>query len=234
MTRLSIILPYYNPLPEWSRQVALTYEQLRAQLGFPPELILINDGSTRLAESELEYLKSTIPALQLTGYADNQGKGAALRYGIGAASGERLIYTDIDFPYTVESFLSIWEALQSHDIAIGIKDTSYYQHLPKARVRISKLLRKMIGFFFRMPVTDTQCGLKGFNQKGKAIFLRTSIKRYLCDLEFVYLSYRAKPRLNITARPVKLREGVAFGKMKTRVLLAEFFNFLKILFRKSV
>lgn len=228
MTRLSIILPYYNPTAEWSLQVWNTYSKLETELGFPPELILVNDGSTRLKESELDVLKSRIPALRLAGYTTNQGKGAALRHGVQLATGERLIYTDIDFPYTIESFLSVWNALKTHDIIIGVKDADYYQHLPRARVWISKLLRKMIAFSFRMPVTDTQCGLKGFNQSGKAIFLRTTINRYLCDLEFVYLSYRAKPRLRITAQPVKLREGVEFGKMKTGVLLSEFFNFLKI------
>lgn len=229
MKPLSIILPYYNPPEYWEQHVDEACKQLKKVLGFDPEVIVVNDGSTIAQDGALAFLQQNIPDFKSVGYVENKGKGAALRYGVRQAEGEKCIFTDIDMPYTHNSFLRIWDVLKTHDIAVGIKDEHYYSHLPKGRVRISKLLRKMIGFFFRMPITDTQCGLKGFNQKGRDVFLNTTIDRYLCDLEFIYRAYRVKPPLKIMAQEVSLREAVTFRKMDTKILFSEFFNFIKIL-----
>src|SRR5690606_12805826 len=125
-------------------------------------------------------------------------------------------------------FLTIEAALETADVAIGIKDQDYYRHLPATRVRISKFLQAVIRFVFDMPVADTQCGLKGFNKNGKSVFLRTTINRYLCDLEFVYLCYRPPRELKVVNREVSLRDQVNFGRMNLRILATEAINLLKI------
>lgn len=142
-----------------------------------------------------------------------------------------IIYTDIDFPYTHESFLKIYNALKNEnaDVAIGIRGEGYYHYLPKARVRISKLFRWFIKKFLHIPTDDTQCGLKGFNQKGKEIFLQTTINRYLFDLEFIFLSARKK--LSIKTVEVELRPDIVLSKMNWKILTQEFGNFLKIFVR---
>src|SRR5690606_35029923 len=153
----------------------------------------------------------------------------AVRYGVMKAESEFIIYTDIDFPYTVDSFVQIWARLQqNYDIVAGVKDEAYYKNVPKIRVSISVFLRKVIGFFFSMPITDTQCGLKGFNERGKAVFVKTTINRYLADLEFVYKAFRSKEKLKIAAQPVSLREGVIFRRMNWKILMGEGWNFLRI------
>src|SRR5690606_28293906 len=110
MTRLSIILPYYNPSAAWSLQVWHTYSKLETDLGLCAERIIVNEGGTRLRGSELETPKSRTPALRLAGYTSKQGKGAALRHRVQLATGERLIYSDIDFPYTIASCVLVWNA----------------------------------------------------------------------------------------------------------------------------
>ena len=111
-------------------------------------------------------------------------------------------------------------------VAIGIRSEEYYTHLPKARVRISKLLRWFIKKFLRIPTDDTQCGLKGFNKKGKEVFLQTTINRYLFDLEFIFLA--ARNNLSIQTVEVQLRPEVTLSKMNWKILIQEFGNFLKI------
>lgn len=190
---------------------------------------MVNDGSTHnFTLPQVMELEKV--GVNFVNYTTNRGKGYALRQGVQAASGEYVIYTDIDFPYTNESFDRIFEALKAgNDVAIGIRGEEYYAHLPASRVRISKFLRSLIRFFLRIPTDDTQCGLKGFNQKGKEVFLQTTINRYLFDLEFVFLSARKK--LNIKTVEVELRPEITLSQMNWKVLLQEFGNFLKIFVR---
>lgn len=224
----SIVLPCYNPAANWTEVVISRFNELQ-KLSYSFELIIVNDGSTSAIDSS-SLIKLT--DLQFISYPVNQGKGYALRKGVEAAKGDYIVYTDIDFPYTHESFLKVMEALkQGNDVVVGIRGEEYYTHLPKSRVYISKFLRSLIRFFLRIPTDDTQCGLKGFNQKGREVFLSTTINRYLFDLEFVFLSARKK--LKIKTVEVELRPEVVLSQMNWKILLQEFGNFLKI-FAKSI
>lgn len=235
MHQLSIVLPCYNPPDDWEQHVSEAYAYIARHLNMEPELIIVNDGSSKNIDADLKQLKVKVPGLIYVALPQNKGKGAALRAGVKKATGALVIYTDIDFPYTLDSFLAIYNALntENYDIAIGIKNADYYRHSPKYRTFISKVLRKGIGFFFNMPVTDTQCGLKGFNHKGKAVFLETTIDRYLFDLEFVYQSFRKYRNLKVQAIAVSLRPNVIFRAMNLKVLASESSNFLKILLKRN-
>lgn len=229
--KLSIILPCYNPGLGWLNSIQAFFCRIREQLG-NIQLIIVNDGSLmNVSQLDLESTFRKQDDIKFISYSTNQGKGYALREGVKIAEGEMVIYTDIDFPYTHESFLKVYNELISGkaDVVIGVRGEEYYTHLPKARVRISKILRLFIKFFLRIPTDDTQCGLKGFNQRGKEVFLQTSINRYLFDLEFIFLSARKK--LNIYTVDVELRPEVILSKMNWKILTQESGNFLKIFFR---
>lgn len=226
--KLSIVLPCYNPVEGWQATVLQSFRAIKETLQVPVELLLVNDGSTRgFDETGAQAFFAVEPAIQLVGYTGNRGKGYALRQGVKQATGDLVIYTDVDFPYTQASFMAVYNSLlQGCDVAIGVRNADYYTHLPAARVRVSKTLRWFIRTTLRIPTDDTQCGLKGFNAKGREVFLATTIDRYLFDLEFVFLAARKK--LRIDKVPVQLREGVQLSKMNWQILSQEFGNFLKI------
>ena len=66
-----------------------------------------------------------------------------------------------------------------------------------------------------MPVTDTQCGLKGFNKKGREKFLATTINRYLFDFEFIYASCH-DPAIKTGTVSANLKNNVVFSNMKIK------------------
>ena len=115
-------------------------------------------------------------------------------------------------------------------MAIGIKNDAYYAHVPLVRRYISRYLQFFTRVFLSMPVTDTQCGLKGFKRAVAPLFLATTIDRYLFDLEFVRNCYKSK-KYRVLPFPVTLNENVHFRKMNFRILLPEMFNFIKLLFK---
>jgi len=230
--KISLILPVYNPSEGWAEIVLAKSSELIAlypEIGF--ETIVINDGSVNEHFSDGKK-KLQSGAVKLIEYSPNKGKGEALRTGVRASIGDLIIYTDIDFPYTIGSICDIIDILKTGyaDVAIGIKGIGYYDHVPPARRFISRLFRSCIRMLFRIPTDDTQCGLKGFNHMGRDIFLRTTIDRYLFDLEFVFLASREKG-IKLETREVKLREDVSFRKMNFGILRNELRNFLKILMR---
>ena len=231
---LSLILPCYNPPQGWEHNILANYTAFCDRIGITVELIIVMDGiSVSVTEEQLIFLSQNITALKFIKYNENLGKGYAIRQGAAIASGDIVIYTDIDFPYTIDSMYKVYECLANdgYDVSIGVKDEAYYSHVPHIRKFISRCLRAMTGFFLSLPVTDTQCGLKGFCKNVTPLFLQTTINRYLFDLEFVRNSFRSK-RLRIKAIPVALNDKVQFRKMNYGILLPEMLNFVRLLFRK--
>ena len=224
---LSVVLPAYNPPTGWKEQVISSYKKILQEIP-DAELIIVNDGNKNLDLQELNSIQSFFKDFTPVSYTENKGKGYALREGVKRANGELIIYTDIDFPYTHESLMNLFTELKSgkQDLLVGIRSEEYYTHLPKARVRISKILRWFIKKFLRIPTNDTQCGLKRLKQAWKTVFMQTTINRYLFDLEFIFLSARKK--LAIKTVEVELKPGIVLSSMNWKILLQEFINFLKI------
>ena len=186
-----------------------------------------------LSKENIERLQNKIENLKYIEYKINKGKGYALRKGVEAANSQLQIFTDIDFPYTAASVAHIYEELNNgNDISLGYRIPAYYKQVPLFRKLLSKLLRWVLKKILKLSITDTQCGLKGFNQRGREVFLQTKINRFLFDLEFVLMASRNKS-LKIKPVLVELREGITFSKVNLKVLFVESLNFLMLVFKKK-
>jgi len=231
---LDIIVPCFNPPLGWEKELCDNFNALQKKLNSVElTLILINDGSIKnINETSLVLLKNQISKFDYIEYKENKGKGFALRKGVKASKANSIIFTDIDFPYELDSMLAVFNELQNKtDVVLGHRNSKYYSKTPLFRMLISKTFRYLLKVFLRLRATDTQCGLKGFNSKGKEEFLQTSIDRFLFDLEFVK---RCSQRKDLVIKPVSvtLKENVVFSQMNFKILAAEFLNFLMILVKK--
>ena len=229
--QLAIILPCYNPPVGWGTIALDGYQMLQGKLGFAPKLIVVNDGSPGDLSEAIQVMQASIPDFEFIHCEINQGKGAALRHGVAHAEADFYIYTDIDLPYTVESIGRVYEALlRGADVVAGVKDEAYYLQTPTLRRWISKAFRFAIKHLLSLRISDTQCGLKGFNHRGRAVFLATKIDRYLFDLEFIYQASKTQNKLQVESIKAQLRPGIIFRKMNPKILLQELKNFVQILF----
>lgn len=232
MQKISLVLPCYNPTGDWTETVINSIQSIEKSSAIEVHLILVNDGSTKnVSEADFQNLKAGLPRIEIIDYQINRGKGYALRQGVAKAKTELIIYTDIDFPYTEDSFISIYEGLlEGLDVVPGHRGDGYYENTPYFRKLISKFLRWNLKMFLNLPTDDTQCGIKGFNKKGAIVFLDTQIDRFLFDLEFIKLA--SKRKLAIKTATVELKPGVVFSKVNIKILAREAVNFFKVLFRK--
>lgn len=231
-SEFSLVLPCYNPPNEWEKIVVSSVKSIAEKTGVIPQLIIVNDGSIKNVEFEkIEFIRAALKNFEWISYPENRGKGYALRQGVTKAKNDLIIYTDIDFPYLEESFLNLYTILQQgHDVVPGHRGKEYYSKTPFLRKIISRFLRWTLKTFLRLPTDDSQCGIKGFNKKGAAVFMDTRIDRFLFDLEFIKLA--SKRKLKIQIAEVELKPNVVFSKVSFRILFREALNFLKILFRK--
>ncbi|MEM7659627.1 MAG: glycosyltransferase family 2 protein [Bacteroidota bacterium] len=229
--KMDLVLPCFRPEPDWVTKVLAAASDLRTlRPNWEIRFLLVNDGDPNpLQDSEKEILSHQLGDVQFLSYPVNRGKGHAIRHGFAHSDAPITLYTDLDFPYEVESLVRVAETilLQQQDLAIGIKNAEYYQAVPPSRVWLSQLLRWSTGKLLRLPITDTQCGLKAFSPQGRELMLSTTIDRYLFDLECIFLASR-QPALRMKAVPIQLRDGVVFSRFGVRILLQEGRNFLRL------
>lgn len=195
-------------------------------------IIIVDDGSIdrSMVMRTFESFRLVHPHSQLIQYQENKGKGHALRTGLMAGQNPIAVYTDIDFPYEPLSVHNIARALtDGADVALGYRESDYYASVPWFRSLLSRAFRFVLKDLLRFPITDTQCGLKGMNSKGKEVFLATKIDRFLVDMEFVK---RLSKSTQIAVQPVvvKLRDNIEFSAMGAGVLAREGLNFVRVLF----
>lgn len=170
---LSVVIGAYNEAVIARNSVQrLRDELIRAGLTF--EIILVNDGSTDSTGRIFAELQRTFPEVRALGYACNRGKGYAIKAGILAATGDCVLYTDMDLAYPVTQIPHFARILRESgsDAVVGSRvldgasfvvnavsfRSIYWRYLTSRTFNL--LARALLG----ITVSDTQCGLKCFRK----------------------------------------------------------------------
>ncbi|HEV2065182.1 MAG TPA: dolichyl-phosphate beta-glucosyltransferase [Thermoanaerobaculia bacterium] len=192
----SLVIPAYNEVNRIDRCVsdAAAWRAGRPG-GFDWEIILVDDGSTdgtrdagrRAAEA------AGIP-LTLLVHARNRGKGAAIRTGVLASSGDPVLVSDADFSTPLSEWTKLADKLPAHPVAIGsraIDGDLVRKRQPLYRVLLGKTGNKIIQLFAVPGIRDTQCGFKLFRGGvARELFGEARIDRFAYDVEVLFLARR--------------------------------------------
>lgn len=160
---LSVIIPAYNEAP--------TVEALIERVGAEPtpkEIIVVDDGSTDGTGDILRALEGR-GIVRVARHERNRGKGAALRTGVGLATGQIILIQDADLEYDPRDYARLIEPIVSGraDVVIGSRFAGgephrvlYYWHAVGNR-----MLTTLSNMLSNLNLTDMECCLKAFRRE---------------------------------------------------------------------
>jgi glycosyltransferase involved in cell wall biosynthesis len=196
--RVSFIVPAFDE----ERRLGSSLDSLIAycaQQPYETEIIVVDDGSVDATRAVAERAQERLPeraSLRILKHDHNRGKGAAVRTGMLASTGEYVLYLDADLATPPEETSRLLDALdEGIDVAIGVRiQPGGYD------MRASEpAYRRIGGYIFTAvrrrvllsDVYDTQCGFKAFRKEAAGrIFRLQELDGWAFDAELLFIARR--------------------------------------------
>ncbi|MET8247339.1 dolichyl-phosphate beta-glucosyltransferase [Streptomyces sp. NPDC005202] len=185
---LSVVIPAYNEEQRLGPTLDAVTEYLTDNDGHfgEWEVVVADDGSTD-GTRELVTARQD-PRVRLVTGPRNRGKGHALRLGVAATHGHRVLVTDADLAAPIEELEQLDKALsEGNAAAVGSRS------VPGATIesrqhRVRELLGRAGNFLIRrvaVPgIRDTQCGFKLFEgDRAREAFAASRLNGWGIDVE---------------------------------------------------
>lgn len=196
--RLSIVMPAYEE-QERIRTSLERLGQFMLGLGYKTELIVVDDGSKPEGRKAAEEALNAVPAGIARSFIQhevNRGKGAAVRTGCLAATGDYVAFIDADLASPPEDLLVLLSALDAGaDIAIGVRNQGDGSDMRNQRGIARRMAGQLFSFTMRtllLPdIGDSQCPLKAFKRSAaQRLFRLQRIDTWSFDAELLFLANR--------------------------------------------
>ena len=188
--RLSIIVPAFNE----ARRLPATLDRLVSfaeSRPFVTEVFVVDNASTDSTKAIVTEFVSRNPVIAYLHEA-TRGKGAAVRNGVMAASGDYIIFCDADLAVQIEeadNFLP--PRLPDCDIAIGSREAEgsrrygepFYRHL------MGRVFNLAVKALLLPGLQDTQCGFKCFRREvARDLFPASTVLGWSFDVEILHIA----------------------------------------------
>jgi SAM-dependent methyltransferase len=200
--KLSIVVPFYNELRTLPTVIDRLLAVDFAALGVETELIFVDDGSTDASRSLLD--PPPREDVRLIVHQRNRGKGAAVKTGLEAATGDILCIQDADLEYHPADLPALVQPILDGEFEVvygsrfkGSAAGLYYSH----RVA-NRLLNLMVNVAFNRYLSDVYTGYKVFTRKAFS-GLRLTARSFTVEMELT--SHFLRKGLVIFEVPISYR-----------------------------
>jgi glycosyltransferase involved in cell wall biosynthesis len=160
--RLSVIMPCYNEaesLPDILNKVrAITIDK---------EIIVIDDCSNDDTSNVLANEQRNDPNLRVVRHERNRGKGAAVRTGIAAATGDVIIVQDADLEYDPNDFYAVLKPIFDGRVGVvyGSRFMGSHTGMYFWNALGNKFLTFLTNFLFNCWISDMETCYKAFRSE---------------------------------------------------------------------
>ena len=231
-TSAVLVLPVYSHNQAFLSIINLNCKMLVAKSpAVNWTIVIVNDGSpVQVTKRQLQKELTAPVRFLYYHYTENKGKGYAVRFGLlKAGDADIFMYTDYDFPFGSLALVraATLLAIGQFDVVTGDRGEDYIKLLPYSRKLLTRGTRLINRRLLGMRCTDTQGGMKAFNNRGMPAMLYTGINGFLFDLAFI--REIEKQDLRLAKLPVYCAPGIKMRNFSLRTLLKELRNLVLIL-----
>ena len=202
--KVTLIIPMYNEskIIEETARILSDYMQSHFE---DYEILFSNDGSKDDCGQKVEALQ--LPQVRVTGYAQNRGKGCAIRTAVLESKGDFVMFTDADLAYGTDVIREAYDRLTDSKagMLIGSRNLGKdgYEGYTALRKLMSKLYIRVLCFVGGFRLSDSQCGCKAFQgDLARDIFARCQVDGFAFDFEAIL--WAQKLGVSIVEMPVRI------------------------------
>lgn len=186
---LTIVIPAYNEENRLGSSLQRILDYLAERDG-TFEILVVDDGSEdRTASVVAELAHRHILLLQ---QPENRGKGAALKRGVLASRGTRVLLCDADLSTPIEDLETLEARADEAEVVLGSRAVSgsrITQRQPRYRELMGKTFNRILRTLALVSEQDTQCGFKLLRgDVARELFADLTIERFAFDVELVCLA----------------------------------------------
>ena len=192
----TLVLPAYDERRRIEASLRAVAEwHKRRPGGWDWQVILVDDGSTDGTGAIARQVAAEVALpLEILRHEKNRGKGAALRTGVLASTGDPVLVSDTDLSTPLTEWVKLAERLPTHPVSIGsraVDEALVRRRQPLYRVAAGKLGNVLVQILAVPGIRDTQCGFKLFRGDiARELFAAAKIDRFAYDMEILYLARR--------------------------------------------
>lgn len=208
---VAILMPVY----QLESTIAANVERVATVVADWPdvEVVVIDDGCSDNTRIEADRAAAGHDFVTVIGYPVNRGKGGALKEGFAHSRGGTVVFLDSDLdlpPEQLPHFLDEFHRL-GVDVLVGAKRSAMTPGRYPALRRILSLSFVAVNrLLFRLPIRETQTGLKVFRRSSlEGTLPNLTTLRYAFDLELLVRIRKAGG--SMAESPVTLAKGSSSG-----------------------
>jgi glycosyltransferase involved in cell wall biosynthesis len=201
--QVSIVIPMYNESHRMGKSLPRLRDYFRNRR-YSVEFVVVDDGSS---DNTLEMVRHILgnEGVQFIAEKPNRGKGHAVKVGMLAARGEKVLFTDADLSTPPEEAEKFWTWFdKGYDIVIGsrkMKGAVLERHQPLWRESLGKVFTWLTNRIATHGISDITCGFKCFTHRAaQELFSRSVVDDWSFDAEVLYIAQQH--RLKIKEVPV--------------------------------
>lgn len=188
---LSIVIPAYDEAQRLGPSLRRVLDYV-ARREAAAEVLVVDDGSR---DGTADVARGfAAEGVRLLAHGGNRGKGAAVRTGIAASRGRRVLITDADLSTPIEDLELLEPHLAEAELILGSRGLAasrISERQPFYREWMGKTFNLLVRSAGVRGIRDTQCGFKLLDgEAARRLAAELTVERFAYDVELVFLARR--------------------------------------------